>query len=77
VSAADGLEDAVWAAAGGYASVEQLSLLDADRGASTAAVENLMGDVEEQIDSARRMSGPERDQVVADFTQQLADLSAV
>src|SRR3954452_9990009 len=72
-----GLEDAVWAAAEGQASVEQLALLDADRRASSAVVERLMDDSEDQLESVQRLRGPERDQVVADFTRLLAGLSAV
>lgn len=72
-----GLEGAVWAAAEGQASVEQLALLDADRRASSVIIERLMDDSEDQLESVQQLRGPERDQVVADFTRLLDGLSAV
>src|SRR4051795_11516626 len=71
------LEDAVWAAAEGQASVEQLALLEADRRASVAVIDRLMDDTEEQLASVERLAGPERSQVVADFTGLLDGLSRV
>src|SRR3954470_2460031 len=70
-----GLEDAVWAAAEGHASAEQLALLEADRRAAAAIADRLMDDTEEQLAAVEQLAGPERSQVVADFTGLLAGLS--
>ena len=75
MSEVSALEDAAWAAAEGHASVEQMALLDTDRRASTAVIERLMDDTEDQLDSVQQLAGPERTQVVADFTRLLTGLS--
>src|SRR3954451_5719789 len=72
-----GLEDAVWAAAEGHASPDQLTLIGADPRASTIVVERLIDENEEQLESVQQLRGPERDQVVADFKGLLAGLEAI
>ncbi len=59
----------------GYATDEQRALLKADRRRWEYAVEDLLDDVEDGLDSVRRsLSGPERNQVVADFEADRHDL---
>ncbi|UDY37603.1 DEAD/DEAH box helicase [Dermatobacter hominis] len=70
------LEAAVWAAADGSATQDQLALLEADRDQWLDALELLLDDAEDQLHSARQISGPERAQVVADFESELAQLEA-
>src|SRR5436305_8932798 len=72
-----GLEDAVWAAAEGHASADQLTLIEADPRASSMLVERLIDESEEQLESVQQLRGPERDQVVADFKGLLAGLEAI
>src|SRR4051794_15504098 len=71
------LEAAVWAAAEGHASEGQLALLDADAPRATAVIDRLLDETEDGLDSVQGLSGPERDQVVADFKAQLHGLYAV
>jgi hypothetical protein len=61
------LEDAAWAAAEGTATQDQLARLEADPKGWRRTLERLLDDVEDQLDDVRHLSGPERDQVVADF----------
>ena len=68
------LEVAVWAAAEGIATEDQLKLLDADPRAWRLTLERLLDDVEDNLDSVRELSGPERDQVVSDFEAELTRL---
>ena len=68
------LEVAVWAAAEGIATEDQLKLLDADPRAWRLTLERLLDDVEDNLDSVRELTGPERDQVVADFEAELTRL---
>jgi superfamily II DNA or RNA helicase len=68
------LEVAVWAAAEGIATEDQLKLLDADPRAWRLMLERLLDDVEDNLDRVRELSGPERDQVVADFEAELTRL---
>jgi hypothetical protein len=70
------LEDAAWAAAEGTATGEQLALLEADPSGWRRTLERLLDDVEDQLDEVRHLTGPERDQVVADFESELAKLEA-
>lgn len=70
------LEAAVWAAADGKATPEQLALLEADRGRWLDLVEDLLEDTEDRLDAVRQLTGPERTQVVADFEAELAQLEA-
>jgi hypothetical protein len=70
------LEAAAWAAADGSATPEQLALLEADPDRWRDAVEDLLEDVEDRVEAARQITGPERQQVVADFEAELAQLEA-
>ncbi|MEZ5204248.1 MAG: DEAD/DEAH box helicase [Acidimicrobiales bacterium] len=70
------IEAAAWAAADGTATPEQLTLLEADPTRWLDAVEDLLEDVEDRLEQVRVLSGPERQQVVADFEAELAQLEA-
>jgi superfamily II DNA or RNA helicase len=70
------LEDAAWAAAEGTATAEQLALLEADPSGWRRTLERLLDDTEDQLEEVRHLTGPERDQVVADFERELAKLEA-
>jgi hypothetical protein len=70
------LESAAWAAADGTATVEQLALLEADPRSWRWALEDLLEETEDNLESVRRLPGPERAQVVADFEAELARLEA-
>ena len=70
------LESAAWAAADGTATAEQLALLEADPRAWRWALEDLLEETEDHLESVRRIPGPERAQVVADFEAELARLEA-
>ncbi len=68
------LEAAVWSAAEGSATPEQLALLEADRDRWLDVLERLLDEAEDRLDAALGLSGPERTQVVADFEAELAQL---
>ncbi len=68
------LEAAVWSAAEGSATPEQLALLEADRERWLDVLERLLDEAEDRLDAALGLSGPERTQVVADFEAELAQL---
>ncbi len=70
------LEPAAWAAAEGVATADQLQALNADVGAHRRTLERLLDDTEDRLEAVRRLDGPERDQVVADFQDDLARLEA-
>jgi hypothetical protein len=70
------LESAAWAAAEGTATPAQLAQLEADPVGWRRTLERLLDDVEDQLEAVRLIEGPERDQVVADFEQELARLEA-
>jgi superfamily II DNA or RNA helicase len=70
------LESAAWAAAEGTATAAQLAQLEADPVGWRRTLERLLDDAEDQLDAVRQLDGPERDQVVADFEQELARLEA-
>ncbi|MCU1497079.1 MAG: Helicase, family [Acidimicrobiales bacterium] len=70
------LERAAWAAADGNATTEQLALLEADPRAWRWVLEDLLETTEDHLDAVRRIEGPERVQVVADFEAELARLEA-
>ncbi|HWJ60477.1 MAG TPA: DEAD/DEAH box helicase [Acidimicrobiales bacterium] len=72
----EALEAAAWAAADGSATPEQLTLLEADPNRWRDVVEDLLEDLEDRLDSVRQLTGPERNQVVADFEAELAQLEA-
>ena len=70
------LETAAWTAADGNATEDQLALLEADPRAWRLTLERLLDETEDSLDSVRQLPGPERDQVVADFEEELARLEA-
>jgi superfamily II DNA or RNA helicase len=70
------VELAAWAAAEGVATDDQLALLQADTTAWRRALERLLDDTEDALESVRDLQGPERAQVVADFETELAVLEA-
>jgi ABC-type sugar transport system substrate-binding protein len=70
------LETAVYAMAEGFATREQIALLEADPAAWRSKLERLIDDTEDQLDEVRQIQGPERDQVVADFLADLRRLEA-
>jgi SNF2-related domain/SNF2 Helicase protein/Helicase conserved C-terminal domain len=70
------LEAAVWAAADGIATSEQLSLLERDVRAWRRLLERLLDETEDNLDSVRGLEGPERAQVVTDLESELARLEA-
>ncbi|MBX3286905.1 MAG: hypothetical protein KF703_16270, partial [Actinobacteria bacterium] len=76
MSHAQMLESAAWAAADGTATAEQLALLEADPRSWRWALEDLLEEAEDNLESVRRLNGPERAQVVADFEAELARLEA-
>ena len=66
------LEAAVWAEAEGTATEDQLTLLRGDKAAWKAALERLLDDIEEQREAAAaELAGDVRDQVLADFDDEL------
>ena len=66
----------MWAAAEGVAEPDQLALLEGDRRAWRRTLERLLDETEERLESVRQLEGEERDQVVADFEQELARLES-
>lgn len=70
------LEDAVWASVEGTATEDQLALLEADPVAQRLTLERLLDDTEDALEEVRRINGPERDQVVRDFEDDLGRLEA-
>jgi hypothetical protein len=76
MSDARALEAAAWAAASGTATSEQLATLEADPRRWRDALEDLLEDTEDRLEAVRRLTGPERLQVVADFEGELARLEA-
>ena len=69
-------ETAVWAAAEGTATPDQLASLRADARAWRLTLERLLDETEDRLDVVRQLTGPERDHVVADFEGELALLEA-
>ena len=76
MSHAQSLETAAWAAADGTATSPQLDLLEADPRAWRWVLEDLLEDTADRLDVVRRIDGPERSQVVADFEAELVRLEA-
>jgi SNF2-related domain/SNF2 Helicase protein/Helicase conserved C-terminal domain len=68
------MESAAWAAVDGVATTEQLALLEADAPAWRRALERMLDDTEDNLDTARDLAGPERDQVIADLEAELERL---
>jgi len=73
----EALEAAVWAAAEGRASADQLALIDADRAGSSRVVDGLLADTQARLESVHGLTGPERTQVIADFAEELEGLRLV
>jgi hypothetical protein len=67
---------AAWAAADGTATPAQLADLEASPRAWRWALEDLLEETEDHLDAVRRLQGPERNQVVADFEDELGRLEA-
>ncbi len=61
----------------GRATPEQLALLEADPRAWRHALARLIAETQENLEAVRRLTGPERDQIVADIADDLARLEAV
>ncbi|MEO7557257.1 MAG: SNF2 helicase-associated domain-containing protein, partial [Acidimicrobiales bacterium] len=71
------LESAIWAAAEDAATADQLALLVADPEATARHLERLLDDTEVRLEVVLTLTGPERDQVVADFEDELGGLQAI
>ncbi|CAB4862962.1 unannotated protein [freshwater metagenome] len=70
------LEKAIWAVSGGWASNGEMDLLRADPSTSLIVLDRLIADAEDDLHSVANLTGDERDQVVADFTETLDSLVA-
>ncbi|MEY2400906.1 MAG: hypothetical protein QOJ08_1017, partial [Ilumatobacteraceae bacterium] len=68
------LEAAIWSISEGRGSDEELTLLRADERMSLSLLDRLIIDAEDDLASVRNLTGEERDQVVADFTDTLDGL---
>src|SRR3954471_13636249 len=71
------LESATWAVAEGRATGEQLALFQSEPDASLRMLQRLIDDTDDSLASVRGLPGDERDQVVADFEEELAKLIAI
>src|SRR3546814_18348202 len=70
-----GFETAVWAAVEGYATEDQLAMLEADTAAWRRPLERLIDDVDDQLAHIHdTLHGAERAQAVADFEHEIARL---
>jgi len=70
------LDFAIEAEANGYASAPQLALLAGHRQAWRSGLRQLLRETEANLESVRNLTGPERNQVVADFERERASLAA-
>ncbi|HYD08452.1 MAG TPA: hypothetical protein VEA78_00005, partial [Acidimicrobiales bacterium] len=70
------LEAAVWAAAEGTATAEQLTLLEADARGWRRTLERLLDETEEALESVQQSTRDERDQALADIEGELDRLHA-
>ncbi len=70
------LESLIWSLADGRGTDHDWELLHADERASLRVLDRLLFDAEEDLESVRRIAGDERDQVIADFTETVAGLTA-
>ena len=68
------LEAAIWSISEGRGSDDELALLRADERMSLSLLDRLIIDAEDDLASVRNLTGEERDQVVADFTDTLDGL---
>ena len=71
------LESATWAVAEGRATAEQLALFQSEPDSSRGMLQRLIDDTEDNLASVRGLPGDEREQVVADFEEELAKLVAI
>ncbi len=67
---------AIWSIAGGRGSEDDLARLHADHRASLGALDRLITEASADLAAVRTLTGGERDQVVADFTDTLDSLRA-
>ena len=70
------LVTAIWSISEGRGSDDELALLRADERFSLSVLDRLILETEADLESVRNLSGEERDQVVADFTDTLHGLRA-
>ena len=70
------LVTAIWSISEGRGSDDEMALLRADERFSLSVLDRLIMETEEDLESVRNLSGEERDQVVADFTDTLDGLKA-
>jgi hypothetical protein len=73
----EALEAAIWAVAEGRATDDQCELVDEDRARSSRLLDGLFADTQARLESVQGLSGPERDQVIADFADELEGLRIV
>ena len=71
------LERAAWAVAEGRATKAQRAAFEADTKASLRVLGRMIIDTEEGLESVSRLTVPEREQIVADFTSTLRELEAL
>ena len=71
------LESATWAVAEGRATADQLALFQSEPDSSRRMLQRLIDDTEDNLASVRGLNGDEREQVVADFEEELAKLIAI
>src|SRR5882757_5357192 len=71
------LESATWAVAEGRATADQLALFQSEPDSSRRMLQRLIDDTEDNLASVRGLPGDEREQVVADFEEELAKLVAI
>ena len=71
------LEMAAWAVAEGRATPAQRAVFETDTAATLRALERMIIDTELDLESVRRISGPEREQVLTDFTTTLRELESL
>jgi hypothetical protein len=67
---------AIWSISEGRGSDDDLALLRADQRVSLSVLDRLITETEEDLEAVRTLSGEEREQVVADFTDTLDGLRA-
>ncbi|HEX8769185.1 MAG TPA: hypothetical protein VF711_00300, partial [Acidimicrobiales bacterium] len=72
----DDLRSAIESEAAGYATAPQLALLEGNRPQWREGLRRLLNENQTHLASIRNLPGPERDQVVADFEQERAQLLA-
>jgi superfamily II DNA or RNA helicase len=71
------LETAIWAVADGRGSDEDRALILEEARTSIGLLDRMVQDAEDDLASVRNLAGEERDQVVADFVDNLQSLQAI